>query len=110
MLIVDDVVSFIVQRIVRLREARGISARDLSLSIGTDKNYINRIETLTTKPSIEGLVFICEYFEITIQEFFDDGTDRPLREKELLAVIRKLDDETFGYLLGIATKLSENKK
>ena len=106
----DEILHFVVRRIQGLRETRGMSARELSLSIGMHKNYINMVEAKKIRPTLEGLVNICEYFGLTLNEFLDESTDRPIREKELLGVVRKLDDEAFGYLLGIATKLSEGKK
>jgi len=41
----DEVIEFIIKRIQGLRDTRGISARDLSLSLGQNTGYINKIET-----------------------------------------------------------------
>ena len=38
-------IDFIKYRIASLRNQKGVSARDMSLSIGQNENYINRIET-----------------------------------------------------------------
>ena len=38
-------------RLARLREKKGVSARDMSLSIGQNPGYINSIETGKFKPS-----------------------------------------------------------
>ena len=56
-------------RLARLREKKGVSARDMSLSIGQNPGYINNIETGKSKPSLEGFFFICEYLSITPSEF-----------------------------------------
>ena len=77
----DEVLEFIIKRIQRLRDAKGISARDLSLSLGQNEGYINKIETKQGKPSIEGLTYICEYFKITLAEFFDEETVQPVKVK-----------------------------
>ena len=58
-------------RIAQLRTKKGVSARDMSLSIGQNENYINRIENDISLPSLRGLILICEYFGITLKEFFD---------------------------------------
>ena len=41
-------------RLARLREKKGVSARDMSLSIGQNPGYINNIETGKSKPSARG--------------------------------------------------------
>ena len=101
----DEVIEFIIRRIQNLRDAKGISARDLSLSLGQNTGYINKIETKQGKPSIEGLTYICEYFKISLAEFFDEGTENPLKVKELLAEIKGLDGDSLDLLIGTAKKM-----
>lgn len=48
-------------RLARLRELKGVSAQDMSLSIGQNPGYINNIETGKSKSSLEGILYICEY-------------------------------------------------
>ncbi len=62
-------------RLVKLRMNKGVSARDMSLSLGQSENYINEIENGKAYPSMQAFFYICDYFNITPQEFFD--TDRP---------------------------------
>ena len=45
-------------RLARLREKKGVSARDMSLSIGQNPGYINNIETGKSKPSLDGIFFL----------------------------------------------------
>ena len=42
-------------RLARLREKKGVSARDMSLSIGQNPGYINNIETGKSMPSLTGI-------------------------------------------------------
>ena len=107
---IDETLEFIIKRIQNLRETRGISARDLSLSVGQNEGYVNKIETKQGKPSIEGLVYICEYFEIGLSEFFDEGTEAPLKVKELLTEVKGLDNDSLDLLIGTAKKMSGKKK
>lgn len=55
--ICDDYIDekFIKDRIIQLRTQKGVSARDMSLSIGQNKNYINIIENGGNLPSINDL-------------------------------------------------------
>lgn len=59
-------------RLAKLRVAKGVSARDMSLSLGQNENYINMIENKRNNPSMEVFFNICEFLNITPQEFFDD--------------------------------------
>jgi len=107
---VDEILEFIALRIQKLRYERNVSARDMSLTIGQNEKYVTKIEAKQSKPSIVGLIYVCEYFGITLSEFFDEEVEHPLREKELLSVTRRLDGEAYGYLIGIAKKLNDGKK
>jgi len=43
---------FVAERISRLRMQKGVSARDMSLSMGQSENYINLIENKRNLPSM----------------------------------------------------------
>ena len=103
----DEVLEFIIKRIQRLRDAKGVSARDLSLSLGQNEGYINKIETKQGKPSIEGLTYICEYFRITLGDFFDEGTEHPVKVNELIAEVKGLDADSLDLLIGTAKKMKK---
>ena len=62
---------FTQNRIAQLRTQKGVSARDMSLSLGQNGSYINQIENKKALPSLQGLFYICEYLHMTPQEFFD---------------------------------------
>lgn len=42
-------------RLAQLKMRRGVSARDMSLSMGQNPGYVNNIETGKTLPSLEGV-------------------------------------------------------
>ena len=68
---------FIPDRLAQLRIQRGVSARDMSLSLGQANNYINNIENKKTLPSMQAFLAICEYLNVTPAEFFDDANANP---------------------------------
>ena len=70
-------------RLARLREKKGVSARDMSLSIGQNAGYIHNIENGKSKPSITGFFYICEYLDITPSEFFDFESENPAKLKKI---------------------------
>lgn len=64
-------------RLAQLRSEKGVSARDMSLSIGQNASYINNIENGKALPSMTGFFYICEYLNITPGEFFDAENKNP---------------------------------
>lgn len=58
-----------IKRLVTLRMNKGVSARDMSLSIGQSAGYINNIENGINLPSMSVFFYICEYFGITPKDF-----------------------------------------
>ncbi|MBQ8556048.1 MAG: helix-turn-helix transcriptional regulator [Clostridia bacterium] len=80
-------------RIARLRNAKGVSARDMSLSIGQNENYINQIENGKSLPSLDAFFNICECFNITLPEFFGAESKNPVRLRALIEDLKRLDDD-----------------
>ena len=100
---------FIAGRLSQLRQAKGCSARDMSLSIGQNANYINHIENRKMLPSMQAFFYICEYLNMTPQEFFDAGNARPEQMNDLIDDLKTLDAKTFSYIAGIAKELAHKK-
>lgn len=50
-------------RLAQLRNKKGVSARDMSLSIGQNPGYIHNIESGKSLPSLMGLLYICEFWD-----------------------------------------------
>jgi len=101
---------FVSERIAKLRQAKGVSARDMSLSIGQNVNYINHIENRKTEPSLSGLIYICDYFGITPQEFFDEGNPYPDKLKGIIEDLKLLDDTALTNLSGVVKEMVVKKK
>ncbi len=92
-------------RLARLREKKGVSAREMSLSIGQHDGYINSIETGKSKPSIDALFYICEYLEITPCEFFDVDSSNPARLNTIISDMKKLSDEELDIIAALVKGL-----
>lgn len=95
------------KRLSQLRLNKGVSARDMSLSIGQSPNYINNIETGVSYPSMTVFFYICEYLNVTPSEFFDVDSKNPTKEKELLAVMKGLNNEQLSNLISLAKGLKK---
>ena len=98
---------FVPERLAKLRTRKGVSARDMSLSLGQANNYINNIKK--SLPSMPSFFYICEYLGITPQEFFDEGNANPEGLNELIAQARQLDSRSFEYILGIMKELNTKR-
>ena len=94
-------------RLARLREKKGVSARDMSLSIGQNPGYINNIETGKSKPSLEGIFYICEYLGVTPSEFFDLDSSNPSKANELFEIAKRLSSEQLDNLIALAKGLQK---
>ncbi len=94
-------------RLAKLRTAKGVSARDMSLSIGQNPSYINNIETGKAKPSYDGIMYICDYLGVTPSEFFDTDSPNPLKLDSIIRDMKKLDD---GQLEIIAALIKDMTK
>ena len=93
------------KRLVELRMKKGVSARDMSLSIGQSAGYINNIENGVNYPSMALIFYICDYLGVTPKEFFDVDMTDPGRTKELLDAANKLDSDHLDHLIAIAKGL-----
>lgn len=78
-------------RLARLRGEFGVSARQMSLDLGQNESWINRIENGKIYPSLQGFFNICDYLHITPKEFFDDELPDPtIRAEQLIVKIKKM--------------------
>ena len=61
---------------------KGVSARDMSLSIGQSEGYINNIENGVNFPSMTVFFYICDYFGITTDELITGSQNIVEQKKE----------------------------
>lgn len=98
---------FIPERLARLRMQKGVSARDMSLSLGLANNYINNIENRKSLPSMQSFLNICEYLGVTPGEFFDEGNAYPLWLTELSHDLKRLDAKSLAYIAELVKQLAD---
>ncbi len=90
---------FFANRISGLRASKDVSAREMSLDLGQNKSFINSIENKINYPSMENFGYICEYFNITPSQFFDDGIKYPDKINSIVNELKRLDDKQLNSLL-----------
>lgn len=101
-----DYIEWFYERLVELRLQKGVSARDMSLSLGQSESYINKIENKRTLPSFTGFLYICDFFGVTPQEFFNENTASPQKTKELIRELEKLTPEQTEHILQLVRDLN----
>lgn len=94
-----------IERLTQLRINKGVSARDMSLSLGQSPNYINHVENGKNLPSMTVFFYICEYFNITPLEFFNTDSLNPTKVQDLTKAVSGLNSEQLDYLIGIAKEM-----
>lgn len=94
-----------IRRLVELRMNKGVSAREMSLSIGQAPSYINNIETGVNFPSMTAIFYICDFLGVTPSEFFDMENTNPIKSRELLEATKGLKNEQLDSLISIAKNL-----
>lgn len=92
-------------RLSTLRTNKGVSARDMSLSIGQNPSYINHIECEKSLPSMDSFFFICEYLGISPMQFFDIGSKNPSELDSLISNLKKLDSEQLSAISQIVKNM-----
>lgn len=98
---------FLSKRLAQLRSKKNVSARDMSLSLGQNVNYINSIENKRSLPSMQGFFFICEYLGVTPKDFFDMDNKNPQLLNDVITSLKKLDATSLEQIAGIAKTLAD---
>lgn len=99
---------FFCERLHHLRKQKGVSAREMSLALGQGPGYINNIENRHNLPSMFAFFNICDYFNISPQEFFQQEEkdihtiSHPHTLDELISNLKQLEDDQLLHLNAIA--------
>ncbi len=93
-------------RLSQLRAGMGVSARDMSLSIGQNAGYINSIENKKSLPSMTVFLSICDYLGIAPSEFFDVDSKHPAKLRGVIENLKKLDERQFCSIASIIADLA----
>lgn len=100
---------FFAERITSLRNQKKVSAREMSLAIGQNSSYINRIENKVALPSMQAFFYICEYFQITPKEFFDEEELNPMKINSITEELKNLDTIQLDTVLAVIYGLQHKK-
>ena len=96
-----------IKRLTELRMNKGVSARDMSLSLGQSPGYINNIENGVNLPSMYLFFYICDYFGITPLEFFDMDNSDPAKIREIAEASKGLTSEQLIHVIAIINDIKK---
>ena len=92
-------------RLAQLREKKGVSARDMSLSMGQNAGYINNIECGKSMPSLPGIFYICDYLGVSPSEFVDMDSKDPAQLNALLQDLKRLNDKQLAAISALVKEM-----
>ncbi len=92
-------------RLAQLRSKRGISARDMSLSIGQNPGYINTIENGKAFPTMANFFYICDFLHISPKEFFDTDSEDPEKIRNITEQLKLLDEYQIDIIASLISSL-----
>lgn len=100
-------IDFVRERISALRLKKEVSEYKMSLDLGHSKSYIQSISSGRAVPSLNELLYICEYLGVTPKQFFDEETEEPELVNKLLELTRKMNSDDLDMLVSLAERLNE---
>lgn len=97
---------FVRDRITQLRLQKGVSEYKMSYDLGHSRGYINNISSGKALPSLAELFAICEYFNISVVEFFSD-TVNPEFFRKTVEGLESLSQSDLELIQKMVNRLSK---
>ena len=97
--------NFIRKRMTELRMKKGVSEYQMSYDLGHSRGYIYNISSGKALPPLKEFFAICDYFQITPQQFFDDSIENPELIQKALDGIKQLDESDIQILLVLINRM-----
>ena len=96
---------FIRERITQLRLKKGVSEYQMSYDLGHSRGYVYNISSGKALPPMKEFLSICEYFDITPAQFFDESNVHPELIQKAVEGMLKLNETDMLMLLGFINRL-----
>lgn len=102
-------------RLLELRTEKALSQRQMSKVLNISQGTYNNWENENTQPSVEQLIQIAKFFEVSVdylignsQDFDGAAFTKPLskRESQLLTAFGALNEEQQNSLISFLNKIS----
>lgn len=109
-------------RLKEIRESKKISQLKLANAIGVGRTTITNYETGVSSPDIDTIIRIAQYFNCSVDYllgFSNEQMFQPIpvevkeeltdKQKELLSLIKNMDNDDVNKIIGYAFSLSEKE-
>ena len=106
----ESIREFVRTKITAIRMANDYSSRKLSIELGKSTEYINQVENGRLNPTLEFLSEFCDYFKISLSDFFDKGNSHPTKFREMCFDLSVLNNEEVKQIADIVKTLAKSKK
>ena len=99
---------FVRDRITQLRLKKGVSEYQMSYDLGHSRSYIYNISSGKSLPPMAEFLQICDYFDITPSQFFDESEENPALLQTAIEELHKLNDDDLMLIIGNIRRLARN--
>ena len=105
----SEYTSFVRNRIVELRMQKDVSEYEMSMQLGHNKNYVQLICNGKSLPSMAAFFDICDYFNITPMQFFDEAEQYPELVRTAFEEMKDFDEDDLLFLITVFRRLKQDK-
>lgn len=95
-------------RLIKLRMNKGVSQREMSLSLGQSEGYMTKIESRAAFPSMTVFFYICEYFGVHPKDFFDDEKEYPEQLRKINDNLNRMSGEQLTNIAAVINDIVSN--
>ena len=103
----NNIGDFIRKRITDLRLQHNKSESLMSRELGHHSTYISNMMNKKQIPSIRSLNEICEYFGITMSQFFNEEIEYPAQVNQVLSELQSLSPKSRDVICLVTAALNE---
>lgn len=98
---------FVRNRITELRLQKGIAEHRMSLDLGHSRSYMQSISAGRSLPSMTEFLAICDYLEVTPEDFFDENCTNAYLFNQVKKEAKSLSDRDLALLLQIIKRMKQ---
>lgn len=100
---------FIRDRITQLRIKKGVSEYQMSYDLGHSRSYMYNISSGKSLPPMAEFLEICNYFDISPSQFFNDSSENPALLQTAIEELKKLNDDDLMLVISNIRRLNKDK-
>lgn len=93
--------NFIREKIYYIRTKNKKTARGLSLDLLMSSEYINQVENGRITPSLDFIIKFCDYFSISLKDFFDEEKKYVVEYNELFELLNDFSQEDVDKIIEV---------